>query len=486
MTAGKHLMPRLDAATFASDAQYRERSISFARDLGVAGFCVFGGGAHEVGEAVRGLNAAATADLIFSADCEFGLPMRFTCGTEFPDAMAIARTGETELAHKIGAAIAKEMRAIGLGWNFAPVADVNSNPENPIINTRAFGDDPNTVANFAIAYMLGLQSEGVIATAKHFPGHGDTSVDSHRTLPYLNGGLARFEHLELAPFKSLIDAGVQSVMTGHLATPSLLKELGSNESSDIPATLSRTISTTLLRTRLGFGGIVVTDAMEMRAIRNIYGDAEAAKMAFEAGADVVLMPPDVEAAFEALSPVLPRPYAIPRSIFAGPIESLNDLASEHAALALDVARRSMAVTGPLDVRGRELVVLTDDRPDVDRKASDFISRTADIFSSVRRILPGNEPELNSLNGNTILAVFHRARGYIDADATEWTIPRMMRDIADRSRESGNTLAGLLLFGNPYLDRHFTTLPRFVLKSYSESTPSIVAASDKLLEAYRSQ
>src|ERR1051325_579355 len=242
-TAGKHLMPRLNAADFTSDAQYRERMHTYVRELGVAGVCVFGGSEDDVIETIGSLKAAPTDDLLFSADCEFGLPMRFTCGTEFPDAMAIARTGEPELAQNVGEAIAKEMLALGLGWNFAPVADVNSNPDNPIINTRSFGDDQYVVSKYATEYMRGLQSQGVLATAKHFPGHGDTSVDSHRALPYLNGDLDRFEHLELAPFKALIDAGVESVMTGHLATPALIQELGGDEATDLPSTLSHTITT---------------------------------------------------------------------------------------------------------------------------------------------------------------------------------------------------------------------------------------------------
>ncbi|HZK76778.1 MAG TPA: glycoside hydrolase family 3 protein, partial [Candidatus Kapabacteria bacterium] len=295
---GQLIMPRLDAQAFSEDKEYAERIELLVREARAGGFCVFGGTPEMVARATKKLQAIAIASemppLLFSCDCEFGLPMRLTGGgTEFPDAMAIAKTGEPKLARDVGSAIAREMRSIGLGWNFAPVADVNSNPANPIINTRAFGGDPKTVAIFAAEFMRGLQSEGVAAAGKHFPGHGDTAVDSHRELPVIEKNWQDFSATELPPFKALIEAGVLSIMTGHLAAPNLAEYLGASaDDRNLPATLSRALTTSLLRERLGFDGVIVTDALEMHAITEHFGPEEAAIRAFRAGADILLLPLD--------------------------------------------------------------------------------------------------------------------------------------------------------------------------------------------------
>lgn len=502
------LMPRLDAEAFANDAAYRERMLLLVREQKAGGFCMFGKRAESVAGAVQTLQSVAPSDspLIFSADCEFGLPMRFQCGTEFPDAMAIAHTGDTELARKTGEAIAREMRALGLTWNFAPVVDVNSNPDNPIINTRAFGDDPETASKFAIPFMLGLQSERVVATAKHFPGHGDTSVDSHRALPFIEGGLTRFETTELPPFRNAIAAGVRSVMTGHLAAPDLADEFGAyQDERDLPATLSKPLTTTLLRNTLGFGGVIVTDAMEMRAIRNALGDADATVRAFLAGADVVLMPPDPEAACDALiqavhegtislEAIESRSHRI-RAIkeFAGTIhpdlDRLRELEREHKPLALEIAKKALECTGSADLRGTSLMIVHEGSNETRRKAEELASYLSNLFDSIQSIESG-DGGLPEVDDRTVLAVFHRARGYVDAAATEWTVPRMMRELGATLANRNTRLAGLILFGNPYLDRHFalapTLAPNFILKTFSESWPSVEMASQILLDIYNAQ
>ncbi len=509
---GQFLMPRLDAEAFADDAAYRERMIRLVREQNVGGFCMFGKHAESVAGAVRSLQSVAPIDLplIFSVDCEFGLPMRFQCGTEFPDAMAIAHTGDTELARKAGEAIAREMRALGLTWNFAPVADVNSNPDNPIINTRSFGDDPETASKFAVPFMLGLQSERVVATAKHFPGHGDTSVDSHRALPFIEGGLKHFEETELPPFRNAIAAGVRSVMTGHLAAPDLADEFGADAiERDLPATLSKPLTSTLLRNTLGFGGVIVTDAMEMRAIRNAFGDADATVKAFLAGADVVLMSPNPDTAYDALmqasregkislGDIQSRSHRI-RAIkeFAGTIhpdlDRLRELEREHKPLALEIAKKAIECTGSADLRGTSLMIVTDGTKDALLKAEQLTRNLSSLFHSIQSIAiaGGLLPEIDD---HTVLAVFHRARGYVDATATEWTVPRMMRELGAQFADRNTRLAGLILFGNPYLDRHFalaptlaaTLAPNFILKTFSESRASVEMAAQRLLDIYNTQ
>jgi beta-glucosidase len=197
-----------------------------------------------------------------------------------------------DLAERYGTCTGREARALGLNWVLGPVCDVNNNPANPVINVRAWGEDPAVVGELATAFLQGVQAEGVLACAKHFPGHGDTTADSHLDLPVLLHSRERLEAIELPPFRQAIAAGVASVMTAHLLLPEL--------DPDRPATLSWWVLTQLLRQDLGFDGLVVTDALVMEAIAARHGAGEAAVMALEAGADLVLMPADPWRAIEAI------------------------------------------------------------------------------------------------------------------------------------------------------------------------------------------
>src|ERR1700738_3743661 len=240
------------------------------------------------------LQAKSKLPLLVGADFERGTAMRLDEGTSFPTAMALAAGGETKDAYTMGKVTAQESRAVGVHWIYAPVADVNNNPANPIINTRSFGENPEQVAQFVTEFIRGVQENGGLATAKHFPGHGDTAADSHIDLPVIHADRERLDKLELVPFRAAIRAGVSSIMTGHLSVPSLEPD------ANTPATLSSKILTDMLRKELGFRGLVVTDAMDMGGITVRYAPGEAAVRAFLAGADALLMPPVPEAAFEAL------------------------------------------------------------------------------------------------------------------------------------------------------------------------------------------
>src|SRR3989449_3519008 len=203
-------------------------------------------------------------------------------------------TGDPGDAYTIGAAAATEGRAVGIHVNFAPDADVNNNPANPIINTRSFGEDPRAVSRLVAEYVRGLRDHGMLATLKHFPGHGDTQIDSHIGLPRIAAGYGRLDSLELAPFRAGISAGADVVMSAHIVLPDLT---GPEE----PATLSAAVLTGLLRDSLGFRGLVVTDALDMGAIVSKYGAGEAAVRAFLAGADLLLIPADADSAASALT-----------------------------------------------------------------------------------------------------------------------------------------------------------------------------------------
>ncbi len=249
---------------------------------------------YPTAELTNELQRRAKVPLLIGADFESGTGMRLDEGTSFPSAMAVGATNDPKLAYAIGKVIALESRAAGVHWIFAPDADVNNNPDNPIINIRSFGENPKSVGEFVAQEIRGIEENGALATAKHFPGHGDVSVDSHLALPTVPGDRKELEATELVPFRAAIDASVGSVMPGHLAVPAFEPD------ASVPATTSRNILTGLLRDELKYKGLVVTDAMDMGGVTSRYPPGEAAVRAVEAGADVLLMPPVPDAAMAGL------------------------------------------------------------------------------------------------------------------------------------------------------------------------------------------
>ena len=215
-------------------------------------------------------------------------------GTSFPPTMAFGAAGDEELAFEYGRITAVEARAVGVHWLFAPVLDVNSNPENPVINTRSLGEDPEAVGRLGAAFIRGARAGGALTTAKHFPGHGDTRTDSHIELPVIGADRERLDRVELVPFRAAVEAGVDAVMTAHVAVPGVLGD-------DRPATMSPELMTDLLRGEMGFGGILFTDALRMGAITDGYGAGEAAVLALEAGSDVLLAPDGIGVTIEAVA-----------------------------------------------------------------------------------------------------------------------------------------------------------------------------------------
>ena len=270
----------------------------YLENLGVGGVILVGGSAAELAMRSHQLQSWAKFPLLLAADIEEGVGQRFAGATWFGPPMAIAEIAKKNpeaaerYAEQMGAATAIEARAIGLNWVLAPVVDVNNNPDNPVINVRAFGETPEIVSKLASAFIRGASGHPVLTTAKHFPGHGDTAVDSHLELPVLPHSPTRLAEVELPPFVEAIANGVDAVMTAHLLIPAW--------DAEFPATLSRKILIGKLREELGFQGLIVTDALVMGAIANKYGANEAAVLAAEAGADVLLMPLDPEEAIRAV------------------------------------------------------------------------------------------------------------------------------------------------------------------------------------------
>jgi beta-glucosidase-like glycosyl hydrolase len=290
-----------------SDRAGDDPSVEYARveheirDLGIGGLCLFGGQADRTPEMIRRLSECSAFPLLVASDLERGLGQQVRGATAFPSLAMCGATGDPRLAQAQGWVTGSEARRVGINLVFAPVADVDSEPTNPIIGVRAFGTEPSMVADFTCAFVRGLQAAGVAATAKHFPGHGDTKRDSHIELPVVDADSATIHARELVPFRAAIDEGVKVIMTAHVAYPGLQSNASDSRSTDsLPATLAPDISTALLRGDLGFEGLVVTDALLMGGITESYGPGEAVVLALEAGADMLLMPPDVEAAIDGI------------------------------------------------------------------------------------------------------------------------------------------------------------------------------------------
>ena len=305
--------------TFMAESSPRYQTLlHHVRDNRVGGIIWFVSNVYETALLNQRLQAHAKIPLLISADLEAGVGMRFLDTTFWPSAMAIAATGDPAYAEKAGRVVAREARALGINHVFAPVADVNVDPDNPVINTRSFGENPQEVAKFVSALIRGIQSEKILACAKHFPGHGDTHVDSHRSLPVLDVTRERLDQVELVPFRAAIDAGVKSIMIGHLSIPSIeptpapIRSVGHGENpygteehevpkeGTIPATISPKIITGLLRNELKFEGLIVTDAFDMGGLTEHFDAGEAAVRAIEAGEDQVIMSPNVDAAVAAV------------------------------------------------------------------------------------------------------------------------------------------------------------------------------------------
>ncbi len=251
---------------------------------------------HELASFVNRLQRMSKLPLLVGGDFERGASMRVSGTTVFPHAMAFAAAGDPALTRYEGEVTAREARAVGVHWIFYPDADVNNNPDNPIINIRSFGENPQVVSRHVQAFIEGAGADRrsrVLTTAKHFPGHGDTATDTHLGLAVINADRQRLNNVELAPFRAAISKDVDAVMTAHISVPAL-------DSADVPSTLSAAVLTRLLREELAFHGLIVTDAMDMGAIVKAFGDAEASVRAIEAGADVILMQPDADTAVNAL------------------------------------------------------------------------------------------------------------------------------------------------------------------------------------------
>ena len=287
------IMVRINGKFYNSESYYKRNLKKWISDDGVGGVISFSGNIHGTYYNIKDFQAWADTPLLVASDLERGLGQMMSGGTLFPSNMAVAATEDTTLAYQQGQITAREALAMGIHVVFAPVMDINNNPSNPIINFRSYSDDPNMVSNFGSSFIKGIQDQGAIACAKHYPGHGNTSTDSHTSLPTILGTKEEFDKMELYPFKKAIKSGVGMIMVGHISMPGL-------DPSGVPASHSKIISSDILKDELGFGNIIVTDALEMGGITKSSSAGEACVRAIEAGTDIVLLPIDVKLAIKSI------------------------------------------------------------------------------------------------------------------------------------------------------------------------------------------
>ena len=484
--------------TSNGDASFAEVRRWITND-GIGGVSMSLGTPIEVAAKLNAMQRLAKVPLLASADLEPSLGrleggvfshylMDAGSATVFPTAMGIAATGRDEDAFDVGRTIGLEARAVGIHVNFAPTVDVNNNPSNPVIATRSFGEDPARVARLSALFVQGSQAAGTIATAKHFPGHGDTDVDSHVGLPVVTADWARMQRTELVPFRAAIAAGAAMVMSAHIALPALEGD------STTPATLAPRIMTGVLRDTLGFRGVAITDAMTMEGVGKGYSVAESSVLAFKAGADILLKPSDPTMAVDAVVAAVTRgeirmarlDSSVRRvlglkarsGVAMHRYVSLDDLrevvgAPAHRAMAEDIARRSITL-----IRDREKLLplpaslqptmVVQYMPETELRAGKVFAATLrSAMPNVRvvKVSPLTaRAQLDSIaraaSGaeRIVLAAYVRriegeGRPSMPAHVAEW-----MASLA--AEERGRVV--LVAFGNPYLIRQVPTVGTYLV------------------------
>lgn len=481
-----------------------QKLVDLVKRFGIGGITFFQGEPLEQAAIANDLQALSDVPLLIAQDMEWGAGMRIEHSTTFPRTMALGATRDEELAYLAGYVTAREARALGTHQVLGPVADINNNPNNPIINVRSFGEKPDLVARMATAFARGVQEGGALATAKHFPGHGDTATDSHAALPVLEFGMDRLETVELVPFKTLIEEGIMSVMTGHLAFPQVEAD------PSVPASLSERVTTELLRNDLGFHGLIVTDALDMAGVTANFSTGQTALRAFDAGADMLLLSEDPYAAREAIMSAVQdgriTEERIDESVmrilrakaWAGldrePLVDLMELRSTvaaegHLAVSHSIARQSLTLLRnenellPLSEDSNILVVTMSDGsdPSVGRYFTSQIRRNAPRARITTRLLDDrshpDEYEQVLREASDYDVVLVPAFVYVRS----WTgrINLSEQNLEFLSRLVGEDApVALLSFGNPYIVIGLEQ-PDAYLTAYSASEASQMAAAEAL-------
>jgi len=501
---GQMIMVRAGGGFAPADSDGLRDLEFLVKEVKVGGLTVFAGQPLETAWLVNRLQALAKVPLLVSSDYERGAANRTQGATLFPPLMAIGATNSEELAFAMGRVTAVEGRALGIHQALAPVVDVNVNPRNPIINTRSVGEDPSQVARLARAFALGCQQNGMLATAKHFPGHGDTDIDTHLNLAVIQADRQRLEQAELSPFRRLVEAGVLAVMTGHLVVPALERTAG------LPATLSPAILTGLLREKMGFRGLILTDALDMGGITLLYPAGEMAVKAVEAGADIVVLSAQPQEAAQALLAAV-RSGRIPEhrvnssawrilnikarlGLHRQRLVSLERIpqvvgSSDNRRWASRAFEESLTLVRnegpllPLTEDRRKVVVLSlssdEDnyfagRPfiqEVIKRRPDAVFGFADAHTCPEEISAGLEKA--KLADVAVVALFSRLR---DKKGTVGLIPAHVQAVKDLAAAQKNL--AVVSFDSPYFLQDFPEVPCY-LCAYKDSPESQLAAARAL-------
>jgi beta-N-acetylhexosaminidase len=518
-------------ATFLNQDSDAFRSLKHdIEDNKVGGIILFRGPVYESVILVNRMQQLARYPLLISADLEAGAGMRFDDTVNFPWNMAVAATGNPDYARRQGEITAREARALGVHQIFAPVVDVNNNAANPVINVRSYGEDPADVARFAAAFTEGAQDAGAIATAKHFPGHGDTAVDSHRGLPEINVSRERLNNVEFVPFKASVNAGVGAVMVGHIALPQIdattVKPLPENlkskpidtdqngeiidEKAAMPATMSPVIGH-ILRNDLKFDGMIVTDALSMSGLTIYFTPEEAAVRALEAGADMLLKPANVDASFSGVLQAVKsgrlteqRVEESARRILAAkydlglvkdritPIDSIDRIvgSKDVTALATEIAEHAITVVRdedklvPLKPGKRVFNLAVTNGDDRAWIANPFVSRLKAAGVKVETVVLDERSTLEEVQKAVnrakaadlvIASLYGRVRS---GQASSVGIPQAGARALSWLMSEEKPIVGIS-FGNPYLLQSFRGLRTYVV-AYGDMPALQQAAARALL------
>lgn len=517
---GQLIVPELYSTYTSTESDAFDRLATLVRNYHVGGLHVFGGREPVprvllnpgYGRAVLGdpeaaaslldrLQAIATIPLLNTGDFEAGVGFRMAGATAFPRAMAFGAARDERLVYEAGRVTGEEAKAIGVHVNFAPVADVNNNPRNPVINTRSFGEEPERVSALAAAYVRGARAAGVIPTLKHFPGHGDTDVDTHLGLATITHPRERLDRVEWVPFRAGLAAGAGAIMTAHIEVPTIEPEPGT------PATFSRRIVTDVLRGEFGFDGLIYTDSMSMRAISDMVSPGQAAVRVIVAGGDVVLHSPDPAAAFEGIRQAVVSgainvarvDRSVRRILEAKARVGLHrerrvDLAAvaahvggrTHWAVAEEVSRRSITLLRDQPRKGRGGSVplsLSRDAEVLYLSVLDYTSGwgiaapSRTFIPELRRRWPAvtaielsdrtTAAELDLVRAAAsrydaiVASVFVRAASSSGRMDLSPALEELLRDLVSRTAQRGVPFV-TVLFGNPYVATFLPELPTVIL------------------------
>jgi beta-N-acetylhexosaminidase len=497
--AGQMVWPSVFADYQPGDSPQWDRLKTYVATDKVGGFTISVGSPTEMAAKLNAMQAMASIPLLIGADLEAGAGFRARGGFFVPNAidlggavvtppeMAVGATRDTVLAFEEGKLTAQEGRALGIHIAYAPVLDVNNNPANPVINTRSYGEDPRLVARMGAAFIRGLQTNGMIATGKHFPGHGDTGVNSHLALPVVTVSRSRLDSVELIPFKAAVNSGVGAIMSFHGAMPAL-------DSSGVPGTLSPNVLTGLLRNDMQFKGIIISDAMDMRGVLDQYGAVEAVKRAVAAGVDVLIQPLSVTETIDAVvAGVKEGRYSEARID-----QSVRRILRTKAALGLNKSktvdlnalRFVVGDSAHVNISNRiatESITLVKDSlgyvplnaPQNAKILSVAVARRADLSAGttfnaeLRARYPALRPEvLIAEDPSADYARMERAADSADVtiissyvgqswDAVSAAAPKSFTNFLDHLQRNGRKMI-VVSFGNPYLLQQIPGVPAYVI------------------------